>query len=94
MCVIRPELLICVVEKKWPTGFHIGMEEGDPGPPNAIEITVRVDDAVATFRRLAESGVNVEGLPRDQPWGMLAMPGSRLRRSTRVGVHVTSFSLL
>lgn len=50
-------------------GFHIGIEEGDPGPPNAMEITIWVDDVDAMYERLVEAGVDVEGPPQDQEWG-------------------------
>jgi catechol 2,3-dioxygenase-like lactoylglutathione lyase family enzyme len=50
-------------------GFHIGMEEGDPGRPNAMEITIRVDDVDQMYERLVEAGVEVESPPRDQDWG-------------------------
>jgi catechol 2,3-dioxygenase-like lactoylglutathione lyase family enzyme len=50
-------------------GFHIGMEQGDPGPPNSIEITIEVDDVDETYRRALAAGVEFEGPPADQPWG-------------------------
>lgn len=50
-------------------GFHIGMEEGDPGPPNSIEITIEVDDVDEVYRRAVAAGVEFEGPPGDQPWG-------------------------
>ena len=50
-------------------GFHIGMEQGNPGPPNAMEITIQVDDVDQMFERLVEAGVDVEGPPEDQDWG-------------------------
>lgn len=50
-------------------GFHIGIEEGVPGPVNATEIAVRVPDVDAAYQRLVEAGVAVEGPPTDQPWG-------------------------
>jgi catechol 2,3-dioxygenase-like lactoylglutathione lyase family enzyme len=50
-------------------GFHIGMEEGDPGPPNSIEITIEVDDVDAVYRKAVAAGVEFEGPPADQPWG-------------------------
>lgn len=50
-------------------GFHIGMEEGDPGPANRLEITIRVDDVDHVYTRLQDGGVAVEGPPTDQPWG-------------------------
>lgn len=45
-------------------GFHIGMEEGSPGPPNAMEITIRVDDVDQMYERLGEAGVEVESPPK------------------------------
>ncbi|MGH8875586.1 MAG: VOC family protein [Acidimicrobiia bacterium] len=51
------------------SGFHIGMEEGDPGPPNNLEIAVVVEDVDETYQRLTASGVELEGLPEDQDWG-------------------------
>lgn len=50
-------------------GFHIGMEQGNPGPPNAMEITIQVDDVDQMYERLVEAGVAVEGPPNDQDWG-------------------------
>ncbi|HSL26310.1 MAG TPA: VOC family protein [Acidimicrobiia bacterium] len=50
-------------------GFHIGMEQGDPGPGTRTEISVYVDDVDAVHRRLLDRGVEVEGPPQDQPWG-------------------------
>jgi catechol 2,3-dioxygenase-like lactoylglutathione lyase family enzyme len=50
-------------------GFHIGLEQGDPGPGTTTEISVQVDDVDTVHRRLVEHGVEVEGPPQDQPWG-------------------------
>jgi catechol 2,3-dioxygenase-like lactoylglutathione lyase family enzyme len=50
-------------------GFHIGMEQGNPGPPNAMEITIQVDDVDQMYERLVDAGVEVEGPPMDQDWG-------------------------
>jgi catechol 2,3-dioxygenase-like lactoylglutathione lyase family enzyme len=50
-------------------GFDIGIEEGEPGPPNAVEITIEVPDVDAAYARLAEAGVAVEGPPALQEWG-------------------------
>lgn len=50
-------------------GFHIGIEEGDPGSASDIEIVIRVDDVDDAYERLSESGVAVEGPPQDQYWG-------------------------
>jgi catechol 2,3-dioxygenase-like lactoylglutathione lyase family enzyme len=50
-------------------GFHMGLEQGDPGPPGSIEITIAVDDADAAHARLVAAGIDVEGPPEDQPWG-------------------------
>lgn len=50
-------------------GFHVGMEQGDPGPPNATEITIRVDTVDGMYERLVEAGVEVEGPPQDEDWG-------------------------
>lgn len=50
-------------------GFHIGMEQGKPGPPNAMEITIQVDDVDQMYERLVEAGVEVEDHPKDQDWG-------------------------
>lgn len=50
-------------------GFHIGMEQGIPGPPNAMEITIQVDDVEQMYEQLVEAGVEVEGPPKDQDWG-------------------------
>lgn len=50
-------------------GFHIGIEQGDPGPANSIEITIEVDDVEAAYRRALAAGVEFEGPPADQPWG-------------------------
>ena len=50
-------------------GFNIGMEQGEPGPPNSVEITIRVDDVDETYLRLMEAGVEVEAPPQDQDWG-------------------------
>jgi catechol 2,3-dioxygenase-like lactoylglutathione lyase family enzyme len=50
-------------------GFHIGLEQGDPGPANATEVAVRVDDVDAVYQRLAQTGVQFESAPEDQEWG-------------------------
>jgi uncharacterized glyoxalase superfamily protein PhnB len=51
-------------------GFHIGIEQGDPGPLGSVEITVKVDDVDATYRRLTSVGIAFEGPPADQQWGV------------------------
>lgn len=56
-------------------GFHVGMEQGNPGPPNAMEITIQVDDVDQMYERLVEAGVEVEGPPRIRT-GALGTPGS------------------
>jgi catechol 2,3-dioxygenase-like lactoylglutathione lyase family enzyme len=50
-------------------GFFIGMEEGEPGPPNSIEVTIEVDDVEGVYERAMASGVEFEAPPQDQPWG-------------------------
>jgi catechol 2,3-dioxygenase-like lactoylglutathione lyase family enzyme len=50
-------------------GFDIGMEEGIPGPPNAMEVTIRVDDVDEMYERLVTAGVEVDAPPEDQEWG-------------------------
>ncbi len=50
-------------------GFHIGMEEGDPGPANRVEVTIQVDDVDHVYSQLKAGRVDVEGPPSDQPWG-------------------------
>lgn len=50
-------------------GFQIGMEQGEPGPVNSVEICVRVPDVEAAYRQLVAAGVPVEGPPADQDWG-------------------------
>jgi catechol 2,3-dioxygenase-like lactoylglutathione lyase family enzyme len=50
-------------------GFHIGIEQGDPGPTGSVQITVKVDDVDGTYRRLISAGVEFEAPPADQPWG-------------------------
>jgi len=49
-------------------GFHVGIEEGDPGPPNATELVIAVDDVDAVYRRAAAEGVPFEGPPVDTEW--------------------------
>jgi catechol 2,3-dioxygenase-like lactoylglutathione lyase family enzyme len=51
-------------------GFHLGLEEGAPGPPrDGLEINIQVDDVDGVHRRLVDAGVLVEGPPEDQEWG-------------------------
>lgn len=50
-------------------GFHLGLEQGDPGSAGGIEINIEVDDVEVTYRRLLDGGVRVEGPPQEQEWG-------------------------
>ena len=50
-------------------GFHIGMEQGDPGPINSVEVTVEVDNVDVTYEQLLDAGVAVEEPPSDESWG-------------------------
>ncbi|QSB13341.1 VOC family protein [Natronosporangium hydrolyticum] len=50
-------------------GFHLGIEQGDPGPPNALEIAVQVADVDDTYQALIAAGVPADTAPADQPWG-------------------------
>jgi catechol 2,3-dioxygenase-like lactoylglutathione lyase family enzyme len=50
-------------------GFHIGLEQGQPGSTGGIEIDIEVDDLDSTYRRLLDAGARVEGPPQEQEWG-------------------------
>lgn len=50
-------------------GFHLGLEQGEPGVAGGIEINIEVDDVGAAYARLVEAGVPVEGPPKDEEWG-------------------------
>jgi catechol 2,3-dioxygenase-like lactoylglutathione lyase family enzyme len=50
-------------------GFHLGIEEGDPGPPNATEFVIEVDDLDETYRRASAAGVAFDGPPAMTEWG-------------------------
>ncbi len=52
-------------------GFHIGFEEGAPGPVEAsgLEIVIEVDDVEARYETLSRMGVAFDGPPEDQEWG-------------------------
>jgi catechol 2,3-dioxygenase-like lactoylglutathione lyase family enzyme len=50
-------------------GYHVGLEQGDPGSTSGIEINIEVDDVEVTYRRLLDAGVRVEGPPQEQEWG-------------------------
>ena len=62
------------------------MEQGNPGPPNAMEITIQVDDVDQMYERLVEAGVDVEGPPKDQDWGRSARLVAG-RRRTRMSIY-------
>ncbi len=50
-------------------GFHLGIEQGDPGPPNSIELTIEVDDVDEAHARASAAGVRFDGPPRATEWG-------------------------
>jgi len=50
-------------------GFHLGLEQGDPGVAGDAETNIKVDDVDAAYARLVEAEVPVEGPPEDQEWG-------------------------
>jgi catechol 2,3-dioxygenase-like lactoylglutathione lyase family enzyme len=52
-----------------PTGFHVGLEEGRPGPSDGTEINIEVDDVDHVFARLEAAGVATEGSPEREEWG-------------------------
>lgn len=50
-------------------GFHLGIEEGDPGPPNELELAIEVDDVDAMYRQAVSAGVRFVAPPSDTEWG-------------------------
>jgi catechol 2,3-dioxygenase-like lactoylglutathione lyase family enzyme len=52
-------------------GFHLGLEEGDPGDVGAsgIEVVIEVADVDRAYERLSARGIRFDGPPEDQEWG-------------------------
>jgi catechol 2,3-dioxygenase-like lactoylglutathione lyase family enzyme len=50
-------------------GFHIGIEQGRPGPCDGMEVNIEVEDVEEVFERLDTAGVRTEGRPQPQEWG-------------------------
>jgi catechol 2,3-dioxygenase-like lactoylglutathione lyase family enzyme len=52
-------------------GFHLGLEEGDPGDVGAagIEVVIEVDDVDRASERLSAKGIRFDRPPEDQEWG-------------------------
>jgi catechol 2,3-dioxygenase-like lactoylglutathione lyase family enzyme len=50
-------------------GFHLGIEEGDPGPANSMELAIEVEDVEDTYQRASDAGVRFEGPPVRAEWG-------------------------
>ena len=44
-------------------GFHLGLEQGDPGTTSGIEIDIEVDDLEVTYRRLLDEGMSAFSSP-------------------------------
>ena len=50
-------------------GFHLGIEQGDPSPPNEVELAIEVDDVDAAYQRATAAGVQFVAPPTDAEWG-------------------------
>lgn len=55
-----------------PTGFHVGLEEGRPGPSDGTEINIEVDDVDHVFARLEAGRRRDGGIARTRGMGRSA----------------------
>jgi hypothetical protein len=59
-------------------GFHVGIEEGAPGPPGSLELAIEVDDAMRRIRAPSRPGF-ASTAPRATRSGVPATLGSSIR---------------